>query len=379
MRVTGLRDILNGPTGARSRPPAPRIPLALITGFLGSGKTTLLNRALRDPGMRGAMVVINEFGDVGLDHVLVANSSDNIVVLEHGCLCCTVFGDLVGTLNKLYHRRAAGEIPEFDRVLIETSGVADPTSIVQAFLSDPTLEGLYVLTGVVTVIDAVNCRTTLERHDEAARQIALADHIVITKLDMASESDRPVLEDEVRSTLKTMNRAAIVFVADGPDLDLSRLLRWSGYDPSRGTSEAKLWLAEDGAAASAESGRENSTQHGGPHRRAHLEIGSLSFVRSEPLPRLALQLLLEALERNLGASLLRLKAIVTVEGAEQGPAVIQGAQHLLHNVAWLDHWPFADRKSRFVLIAAGIGTDALREMVALLDRIASRSAARRPA
>ena len=365
---------------AEQRPRAPRTPVTLITGFLGSGKTTLLNSALCDPCMSGALVIINEFGEVGLDHVLVASSSDSIVVLENGCLCCTVFGDLVGTLNKLYHRREAGEIAPFDRVLIETSGVADPTSIVQAFLSDPTLQGLYAMSGVVTVVDAINYRATLENHDEATRQIALADHIVVTKLDMASPSDRPTLEQEVRSALRGINHRAVVLDADGAALDLARLLRWGGHDPSRGSAEAKLWLAEGDAGVCGDCGHdEDSMGRRHLHGHSHLQIGSLSFVRDEPLPRLALQLLLEAIERNLGSRLLRIKAIVTVTGEEYGPAVIQGAQHLLHNIVWLDHWPFADRKSRFVLIAAGIGTEHLREMVSLLDRISSRSAAARPA
>jgi G3E family GTPase len=358
---------------------SPRTPVTIVTGFLGSGKTTLMNRALGEPAMRGALVIINEFGEVGLDHALMTSCDDSIVVLENGCLCCTVFGDLIGTLNALYHRREAGQMDPFDRVVIETSGLADPVSVVQAFLSDPTLEGLYRLGGVVTVVDSINYPSTLYRHDEAARQIALADHILLTKLDMVPAADRPGQEAHARAELAELNRTAPILLAGDPELDLAQLLAWSGHDLERGAAEVSAWLAQD-ALHDAEAGADPHATHAHHHAHGHnhIEIGSLSFVRDEPLPRLALQLLMEGIERNLGSSLLRIKAIVAVEGEEDGPAVIQGAQHLLHNITWLKEWPFPDRKSRFVLIAAGIATEQLRDMVELLDRIATRSAAARP-
>jgi len=164
-----------------------RIPVTLVTGFLGSGKTTLINAALRSPELAKTVVVVNEFGEVGLDHQLFASSSDSVVVLENGCLCCTVRSDLVGTLNSLYHARQASEMPNFDKVVIETSGLAEPGAVLQAFLSEPTLDGLYRIAGVVTLVDAVNWRGTAETHDEAVRQVALADQIRITKLDLTDD------------------------------------------------------------------------------------------------------------------------------------------------------------------------------------------------
>ncbi len=357
---------------APARPGVPKIPVAIVTGFLGSGKTTQINRALRDPDMRGALVIINEFGEVGLDNVLMASSSDQIVVLENGCLCCTVFGDLIGTLYDLYHRRLAGDIAAFDRVVIETSGLADPTSVIQAFLSDPTLDGLYQLTSMVTLVDTVNVAATLRTYDEAVRQVALADHVVLTKLDLVAEDDRKAREADIRRAVHDLNRGAVVSVAPVAPLSLARLLSFTGLDPARGGAEAQRWL--DGACADHDHDHHHHHHHDAPHRKTdHMAVGTLTYVRDDPLPRRALELLLSGIERNLGPNLLRLKAIVTVEG-EAGAAVIQGAQHLLHNVEWLATWPFADRKSRFVLIAAGIDTEALSEMVALLDRIATRSA-----
>src|SRR5882757_2320282 len=161
-----------------------RIPVTLVTGFLGSGKTTLINAALRSPELAKTVVVVNEFGEVGLDHKLFARSSDSVVVLENGCLCCTVRSDLVGTLNSLFHSRQAGEIPFFDNVVIETSGLAEPGPVLQAFLSEPTLEGLYRVASVVTLVDAVNWEGTAREHEEWVRQIALADQIRIGKLDL---------------------------------------------------------------------------------------------------------------------------------------------------------------------------------------------------
>lgn len=355
---------------APARPGVPKIPVAIVTGFLGSGKTTQINMALRDPRMRGALVIVNEFGEVGLDNVLMASSSDQIVVLENGCLCCTVFGDLIGTLYDLYHRRLAGDIASFDRVVIETSGLADPTSVIQAFLSDPTLEGLYRLCNMVTLVDAVNFAETLRNYDEAVRQIALADQIVLTKLDLVPDEACAQRESEIRDIVRDINRGSMVSRAPSAPSSLAELLSFEGLDPARGGDEALRWL--DRSHDCADHGHDHS--HHAPHSAVdHMPVGTLTYVRDDPLPRRALELLLSGIERNLGPNLLRLKAIVTVED-EDGPAVIQGAQHLLHNIEWLAHWPFDDRKSRFVLIAAGINTEALSEMVALLDRIATRSA-----
>src|SRR5579862_1628051 len=153
--------------------PLRRIPVTLVTGFLGSGKTTLINAALRAPELAKTVVVVNEFGEVSLDHLLFARSSDSVVVLENGCLCCTVRSDLVGTLNSLYHARQAGEIPAFNNVVIETSGLAEPGPVLQAFLSDPTLDGLYRIASVLTLVDAVNWESTAREHDECMRQVAL--------------------------------------------------------------------------------------------------------------------------------------------------------------------------------------------------------------
>src|SRR5271163_5219242 len=190
-----------------------RIPVTLVTGFLGSGKTTLINAALRSAELAKTVVVVNEFGEVGLDHQLFASSSDAVVVLENGCLCCTVRSDLVGTLNSLFHSRQAGEIPYFDNVVIETSGLAEPGPVLQAFLSEPTLDGLYRVASVLTLVDAVNWPGTSEAHEESVRQVALADKIRITKLDLVT-GDRQNGASRIRLDLHRINPSAEIAEVD---------------------------------------------------------------------------------------------------------------------------------------------------------------------
>src|SRR6516225_8903022 len=184
-----------------------RIPVTLVTGFLGSGKTTFINAALRSPELAKTLVVVNEFGEVGLDHHLFAASSDSVVVLENGCLCCTVRSDLIATLNSMYHARRLGQLPEFDNVVIETSGLAEPGSVLQAFLSEPTLDGLYRIASVLTLVDAVNWADTSKAHEESVRQVALADQIRITKLDMVT-GDRQNSSSRIRLDLRRINPSA---------------------------------------------------------------------------------------------------------------------------------------------------------------------------
>jgi G3E family GTPase len=359
----------------------PHTPVTILTGFLGSGKTTLLNRALRDPAMANTAVVINEFGEMPLDHALAAQSDDTIMVLENGCLCCTVFGDLVTTLNNLYHAREDGEIPRFDHVVIETSGLADPSPLIQAFLSDPTLAGLYRIGAVVATVDAVNGPPTLDRHVESVRQVALADHILISKLDLVDPAQAKAAGAALTARLRRLNPAAKISRIDDPDFDIGALLRADGLDPADPKADARAWLN----AAAYEQG--DGHHHDHDHDHAHhdhdhhglhdRDIASFCFVRDKPIPREALRLLLDALQQNLGPNLLRVKGIVQVAEEPERPAVIQGAQHLLHNLAWLDRWPDADRRSRIVFITQGFDRAEVEDMIALLDRVAARTAAAR--
>lgn len=365
----------------------PHAPVTILTGFLGSGKTTLLNRALSDPKMSRTAVVINEFGEVGLDHKLVTTSDDAIMVLENGCLCCTVFGDLVATLNRLYHAREAKEIPDFERVVIETSGLADPAPVLQAFLSDPTLAGLYRIGAVIAVVDAVNGPATLDNHSVAVRQIALADHILITKRDLLPADRAQAEADALATRLRRINPAARIVWSDASGFDAVTLLQASGFDPESASADVRAWLNEAAYAEHAhhDHAHDHDHDHGHDHDGDHVhhhglhdrDIASFCFVREQPIAREALRLLLDSLQQNLGPNLLRVKGIIHVAEEPERPAVIQGAQHLLHNLAWLDRWPDDDRRSKIVFITQGYERAEVEDMIAVLDRVAARTAAAR--
>ena len=356
----------------------PHTPVTILTGFLGSGKTTLLNRALRAPTMANTAVVINEFGEISLDHALAGQSNDTIMVLENGCLCCTVFGDLVTKLNELYHTREDGAIPYFDHVVIETSGLADPSPLHQAFLSDPTLAGLYRLSGVIVTVDAVNGPGTLDKHIESVRQVALADHILITKLDLTGSAKPGEAAAALATRLRDINPAAEISRIDDPAFNISALLRGPGFDPAAPKKDVRAWLnsaAYEGHDVHDHAHhRSDHSHHHGPHDR---DIASFCFIRETPIPYEALRLLLDALQQNLGPNLLRVKGIVHVAEEPERPAVIQGAQHLLHNLAWLDRWPDADRRTKIVFITQGFERTEVEDMIAVLDRVAARTAAAR--
>jgi G3E family GTPase len=357
-------------------------PVTILTGFLGSGKTTLLNRALRDPSMANTAVVINEFGEVGLDHLLAAQSDDTIMVLENGCLCCTVFGDLVTTLNNLFHQREDGAIPRFDHVVIETSGLADPSPLIQAFLSDPTLAGLYRIGMVVATVDAVNGPYTLDEHVESVRQLALADHILITKLDLVEPGEAKAAEAALVARLRRLNPAAKITRIDDPAFDIGAVLRADTLKPGDPKADARAWLnaaayVEQDAHAHAHDDHDHDHADHDHHHLHDRDIASFCFVREQPITREALRLLLDALQQNLGPNLLRVKGIVNVAEEPDRPAVIQGAQHLLHNLSWLERWPDADRRSKIVFITQGFDRAEIEDMIAVLDRVATRTAAAR--
>ena len=367
------------------RPPTEtksRVPVTLVTGFLGSGKTTLINAALRSPELSKTVVVVNEFGEVGLDHQLFASSSNSVVVLENGCLCCTVRSDLVGTLNSLYHARQAGEIAAFDNVVIETSGLAEPGPVLQAFLSEPTLDGLYRVASVLTLVDAVNWPGTSEAHEEAVRQAALADQIRITKLDMVA-GDRKICSSRTRLDLRRINPSAEIAEVDWSSVAVAKLLASPGFDPADPRADPRPWLnveAHQNGAHDHDAGGNDDDHDEHDHARHahghHFEgrgIENFVLTRDSPLTREEAQFLLDGIAQNLGAGLLRVKGLVNIAEEPGRPAVIQGAQHLLHTMTWLDRWPDGDRRTRIVFITQGIPRDSLKDIIDLLDRVSART------
>jgi G3E family GTPase len=350
---------------------ASRIPVTLVTGFLGSGKTTLINAGLKSLDLSKTVVVVNEFGEVGLDHQLYTSSNDAVVVLENGCLCCTVRTDLIATLNSLYHDRARGDLPDFNNVVIETTGLAEPGPVLQAFLSEPTLDGLYRVVNVVTVVDAVNWDATAQNHQEALRQVALADDILISKLDMKGDDNFA----ELSAQLQAINPVAKIAKADLSSEAVAPLLMHKGFDAADSMADPTEWLS----IATYEAYAQKTAETDGvmdqtvPHHLAAKGIESFVLTRSHPLAREELQFLLDGINQNLGSSLLRVKGLINILEEPGKPAVVQGVQHLLHNLTWLEKWPSADERTRIVFITQGIARDNLKDMIELLDRMCKRT------
>ena len=347
---------------------AGRIPVTLVTGFLGSGKTTFINAALKAPGMAGTVVVVNEFGEIGLDHALMTESNDTVIVLENGCLCCTVRSDLVATLTSLHQSRRSGSIPAFDNIVIETSGLAEPAPILQAFLSEPTLDGCFRVASVVTLVDAVNWSSTILEHDEALRQVALADRVLITKLDLLATKPGED-ERELRLALARLTPTATIAAVDHEPEAIAKLLTPTGFDAGDPKADPRPWI--DLAAQQRAHASEIAPDH--DFRLRGKSVESFVLVRDHPLSRQELQFLLDGITQNLGSGLLRVKGLVNVAGEPGRPAVIQGAQHLLHTMTWLEKWPDADQRTRIVFITQGIARERLHEAVETLDRMSART------
>jgi G3E family GTPase len=337
------------------------IPVSVLTGFLGSGKTTLLARLLRDPALARTAVIVNEFGEIGLDHLLVEAADEEIVLLDSGCVCCSVRGDLVRTAGSLLARRAAGAIAPFERIVIETTGLADPAPILQALMTDPAIAEALVLESVIATVDAAAGAATLDAHPESVKQAAIADRIVITKTDLADPAASGLTE-----RLRVLNPAAPMLTAAHGAVDASRLFG-GGMGDVRG-SAVRRWLA-------AEAVPHDPADHGHDHADGRRDGGVRSFClrRKTPLHAVTLTLFLQALAEHCGARLLRLKGLVDVLESPGRPAVIHGVQHVFHPPAWLDAWPDEDRTTRIVVIAQGLDPLWLE---ALLDALDAEVAAR---
>lgn len=376
-----------------------RIPVGLLTGFLGSGKTTLLNAWLRDPALADAAVVVNEFGEVGIDHALIASSNDNTIELSTGCLCCTVRGDLVETLRDLYERRAAGTVPRFSRVLIETTGLADPIPVVQALITFPVARR-FRLGRVVCVVDAVNGLSTLERHREALRQVLVADELIVSKTDLPQHE-----AEEVEARLRALNPGADVVRSSAGVRPAAGLLEGVDiYDPATRPEAVRNWLRADrygpAAGPGALAGRfggDRSAPDAGPLRatatsasastrqtasrqapRHAADVDSFTFRFDEPLEWEHVAAWLDALVLAHGEQMLRVKGILDIVGSPK-PIVVQAVQRLFHPPAQLSDWPPGERVSRIVFITRGLSRDYVLEVLDTLRRRAPSAAAEVPA
>ncbi len=339
------------------------IPVTLLTGFLGSGKSTLLTQILRDPRFSDTAVVVNEFGEVGLDGYLIEHASDQIVEMTSGCLCCTIRGDIRQTLLMLYSRQDQGEIPMFSRLVVESTGLADPAPVIHTLMSDPRLDRRYMLGGIVTTIDAVNGEATLETHPECLKQAAVADRLVLTKTDLVNDPISAKDVKALKAKLHALNPGAPVFDRHDPSFNLNRLFDTSLYNPQTKTMDVRNWL-------NAEAELDDSDHHHdhghGEHAHHHYEqdphdvtrhgtdIRAFTLTFDEPVQIETFGSALEALTLTQGANLLRLKGIVNTADRPGRPLVIHGVQHVFHDPVWLDAWPDADERTRLVFITHGI-------------------------
>ncbi|MGE0222205.1 MAG: GTP-binding protein [Acetobacteraceae bacterium] len=306
------------------------IPVSIVTGFLGSGKTTLIGRILRDRGFGRTAVIVNEFGEIGLDHALIESSNETFTALTTGCLCCAVRSDLVETLLSLHAKRQAGEA-EYDRVMIETSGLADPAPILHALMTDPVVAATHAVDTVATVVDSVHGQTSLERHPEARRQAALADVLLLSKTDVATPA--AMLLDRLAALNVTAPRVLTT--------DANAAALFAGADAA--ARAERLAAVPDQPARS-------------PFDRARHSDGIESFVlrRDRPVPALALTLLLQALTEHCGSRLLRVKGLVDIAEMPGRPALVHGVQHVFAPPDFLPGWPAGMQATQLVFIVRGV-------------------------
>ena len=348
----------------------PRIPIALLTGFLGSGKTTVLNHLVQQPELRETLVLINEFGEIGLDHLLVAPGRDDVVIeMSSGCLCCTIRGDLADTLRDALWRFARGGRTWFNRVVIETTGLADPAPILHTLMMEPMIARRYRLDGVITTVDAVNGMDTLDRQFESVKQAAVADRLLLTKVDLAEAEAVERLEQRLRA----LNPTAPILYARQGVVDPA-ILDAGLYDPTTKTLEVRRWLGAEAFDDPAHNPRHEHPAHDHAHHdHAHHDVNrhderirAVCLTLDKPVRRLLFDLWLEILMQIKGPDLLRIKGIVHITDAE-GPLVIHGVQHIFHPPIPLAAWPSADRRTRLVLITRDIDEEWLRNTLALFD------------
>lgn len=367
---------------------AQTIPVTILTGFLGSGKTTLLNALLKHPAMGETAVLINELGDIGLDHMLVERVDDDVVLLDSGCLCCSVRSDLITSLRDLFLKRVRGLVPEFNRLVIETTGLADPAPILHTLMTDPLLSARYRLDGIVTTVDAVNAHSQLNRQPESVKQVAVSDRLVLTKGDLFPDADaRRSLIDRLRQ----INPAASLIWAEHGQLDPAEILDAGLFSPKNKHPDVARWLREE--AYREEEHHDHGHHDHGHHHHEHHEhhghehghdchdpdhcdhpdhhhalsrhddqIRAYALTFDQPVDWDAFVTAMEILIASRGEDLLRVKGLLNVID-EPKPVVVHGVQHVFHPPAGLPEWPSEDRRSRVVFITRAIDRGLIAKLL----------------
>ena len=358
------------------------VPLDILTGFLGAGKTTLLNALVKDDRFANAVVLINEFGEIGLDHLLVEGVEGDMIMLSSGCLCCTIRGELVSALEDLLRRRDNGRMRPFDRVVIETTGLADPAPILNTLIAHPYLSRRFLIDSVVTVVDAVNGAETVAAHEEARRQVAVADRLVLTKTDISDAQAIAALT----ATLRGLNPAAPLLVAADGAANCASLFDAGLYAPEHKIPDVVRWLNDE--AHGRESRRQEPHQHASHHNESHHHepthhdhahrhdpnrhderIRAFTLKSDAPVDASALDLFLKLLGSIEPGRLLRLKGLVALAERPEEPLVLHGVQHVIHRPVRLQRWPSPDRRTRLVLIVEDLPEAKVRQLWAALSNV----------
>ena len=359
------------------------LPVSVLTGFLGAGKTTLLNRLLKDPELADTAVIINEFGDVAIDHLLVEQASDGVIQLSDGCLCCTIRGDLVDTLADLIDRLQTRRIEKLSRVIIETTGLADPVPVLQSIMGHPILVQAFRLDGVITLVDAVNGSSTLDNHLEAVKQVAVADRLVLSKVDMVSDfGDLAAL----RERLAAINPNAVLVDNVGSGAGVAALFDCGLYNPATKTADVRRWLGEaaerdrlaedDGHDHGHDHHHHHDHDHGHDHHHDHAHhhhphderIRSFSLTHPWPVSYAAIDMFLDLLRSVHGDRLLRMKGIIELKEDGHRPLVIHAVQQIMHPPARLPAWPDGQRGTRLVLITLDMPENYVERLFSIITK-----------
>jgi G3E family GTPase len=333
----------------------------LLTGFLGSGKTSLLKRLLAQPGLADTAVLINEFGEVGIDHLLIEEVDDEVVLLQSGCVCCTIRGDLKDAMVRLHGRRQRGEIPAFSRLVIETTGLADPAPIVATLTADPVLRHHFQLANVVTVVDAVDGAHNLGTYLEARKQAAVADRLVISKTDLA---DRTTI-DALRARLQALNPTAEILESEEEAAAPASLLLDDVHNEAAKAEEVERWVA-------AEATHPVERHHGHDVNRHGERIRAFCLTAERPLDWAAFGLWLSMLLNRHGADVLRVKGLLNITGIDT-PVVIHGVQHTIHKPVHLERWPAGDDRTRLVFIVRDLDPARIERSFRAFNGLGERS------